>query len=190
MKKGIDVSYWQGAIDWHKVASRGIEWAAIRCSYGTAQDSTFTTNWQNAQAAGIKRAAYLYFKADQSPQGQASKLAQLSAGAELTPVLDCERNTSDVMTNYQTRLLECIAGFVKITGVFPVIYTSPSFALTYLKAPEFSLCPLWIAHWNAAAPNIPAPWFGGDYWAWQFRVTTFGLWYGSQSKTLDLDVMP
>ena len=58
---GIDVSYYQGTIDWTRVAAAGVKFAFIRLSDGTgSKDSKFATNWPKAKAAGSIRGAYQY----------------------------------------------------------------------------------------------------------------------------------
>ena len=63
-KKGIDVSSWQGTIDWQKVKSDGIEFAIIRCGYGqniiSQDDNTFKKNADECTRLGIPFGVYLY----------------------------------------------------------------------------------------------------------------------------------
>ena len=68
MKKGIDVSKWQGNIDWQKVKKAGIEFAILRASYGdgtsrfknNGRDEQFERNYQEAKKVGIPVGAYHY----------------------------------------------------------------------------------------------------------------------------------
>ena len=63
MKKGIDVSTWQGNIDYNKVKSSGIEFVIIRAGFGrepSQVDNCFEKNYKNAKAAGLKVGAYWY----------------------------------------------------------------------------------------------------------------------------------
>ena len=57
---GIDVSLFQGKIDWGKVAGTNQEFAILRIGYNDRQDSEFVNNYQNAKAAGIPVGAYMY----------------------------------------------------------------------------------------------------------------------------------
>src|SRR5437899_8134965 len=69
---GIDVSYYQGDIEWSRVKRAGIKFAFIRAADGTEiVDTMFEANWSGAQNAGIPHGAYQYFRADQSPTDQA-----------------------------------------------------------------------------------------------------------------------
>lgn len=62
--KGIDVSYWQGKIDWKKVKAAGVDFAIIRCAYGSNSksndDSRFAANVKGCKANGIPYGVYIY----------------------------------------------------------------------------------------------------------------------------------
>ena len=63
--KGIDVSEFQGSIDWSKVKNDGIEFAILKLGNiydydANYKDSKFETNYKNARAQGIKIGAYIY----------------------------------------------------------------------------------------------------------------------------------
>jgi lysozyme len=59
---GIDVSKWQGEIDWSKVANSGVRFAYIKATEGTGYtDPCFAVNWQSAKSAGVLRGAYHFF---------------------------------------------------------------------------------------------------------------------------------
>ena len=57
---GIDVSVFQGDVDWGKVAGTDTEFAILRIGYNDKQDAQFVNNYQNAKAAGIPVGAYMY----------------------------------------------------------------------------------------------------------------------------------
>src|SRR6185503_3386128 len=70
--KGIDVSYYQGTIDWPKVAASGMSFAVARVSYGSGfVDPKFEKNWAGIKAAGLVRGTYQFFVPDQDPVAQA-----------------------------------------------------------------------------------------------------------------------
>jgi len=95
MIKGIDVSRYQGTIDWPAVAGAGYKFAIIRCSVGNYYiDPTFETNWDGAKAAGLQVGAYHVVRADNSVDSQLLKLRGILDGndpklivldAEVTP---------------------------------------------------------------------------------------------------------
>jgi len=62
--KGIDVSHFQGEIDWSTVKAAGIDFAFIKATDGVAEiDPRFVENWQGAGQANIARGAYHFFSA-------------------------------------------------------------------------------------------------------------------------------
>ena len=94
--KGIDVSYYQGTINWTRVKNDGVKYAFIRVSDGTGfHDSQFARNWREAKAAGVMRGAYQFFRSDEDPIAQADLLIAAVGGAlkpgDLPPVIDVER---------------------------------------------------------------------------------------------------
>lgn len=60
MMNGIDVSKWQGAIDWNKVKASGVKFVIIRAGYGIQVDPRFEQNYAEATAAGLRVGAYWY----------------------------------------------------------------------------------------------------------------------------------
>ena len=95
MISGIDISRYQGFIDWVKVAAAGYKFAIIRCSVGNYYiDPTFESNWDGARAAGLQVGAYHVVRADNSAESQVLKLRGVLDGndpklivldAEVTP---------------------------------------------------------------------------------------------------------
>jgi GH25 family lysozyme M1 (1,4-beta-N-acetylmuramidase) len=91
---GIDVSYYQGSIDWNAVQASGIAFTFVRVSDGaTFSDPKFAANYAGAQTAGLIRGAYQFFRADQDIDAQANMMiaavGTLQPG-DLPPVLDVE----------------------------------------------------------------------------------------------------
>src|SRR5512140_432888 len=90
--EGIDVSEWQGNIDWKAVHASGREFAVIRVADGSYIDKKFAQNWSGAKAAGMVRGAYQFFRASEDGTTQANILLQHLGGdiGELAPVADVE----------------------------------------------------------------------------------------------------
>ncbi|WP_017258591.1 glycoside hydrolase family 25 protein [Pedobacter arcticus] len=151
---GIDVSYYQGKIDWEKVAKvdyNGIKvsFAFIKATEGiTLVDSYFQRNWRETKNAGVIRGAYHYFKPNKSGLWQARFFLQtvkMEAG-DLPPVIDIEEDSglsrNELIPNIQDFLNEV----EQKTKVKPIIYTGYQFYKDHLKG-EFDDYPLWIAHY-------------------------------------------
>ncbi len=92
-KLGMDVSHWQGSIDWPKAKAAGIQFAFIKATQGdTILDSKYRVNWENSRAVGLPRGAYHFYDYRVDPLKQAAWLlgnTQLDPG-ELGYVLDVE----------------------------------------------------------------------------------------------------
>src|SRR5689334_12438956 len=73
--KGIDVSKWQGTINWSSVKAAGVAFAFIRLSDGAnTKDAKFAANWAGAKSVGIIRGAYQFFRPAQSVTTQADMM--------------------------------------------------------------------------------------------------------------------
>src|SRR3954468_18448069 len=90
--EGVDVSDGQGTIDWKAAKGAGLGFAVIKATQGTYNtQKTFASNWSNAKAAGLVRAAYHFFDPTQDGVAQAqhflSVVGPLGPG-DLPPMLD------------------------------------------------------------------------------------------------------
>ncbi len=185
---GIDVSHWQGNIDWQKVALADVRFVFIRATNGeSGTDRQFTNNWQGAEAVGLLRGVYHYYRPDQDPVAQANHMIDVAGtDAELPYVLDLEERDGirDTLRDDGQRFLERV--FVNDTGTTE-IYTSPAFWSEKMRpAPWAAAYDLWIANYTSAPePIVPAPW---EQWTfWQYTDSGDGLATGAESLGLDLN---
>ncbi len=154
---GIDVSAYQGRIDWPEVARNRVRFAFIKASEGaTLRDSRFARNWREARAAGVLRGAYHYFQPNRDGQSQADLFARTVplAPGDLPPVLDVEAaNFHDVavLRREVARWLRLIEAHY---GVRPILYSNHSFYQRHL-AGHFDDYPLWLAHYEVERPTLP-----------------------------------
>lgn len=168
--KGIDVSSWQGHIDWAKVASGGIKFAMIRVGDGDSYlDSQFANNWSGAKAHGVLRGTYHFFRPGDDPVKQADNFVKQIkahgglADGDLPPVLDVEvQGVSDA--TLRKRALTWLQHVEAALGRRPMIYTSPGFWSGLGAGSEFAKYPLWVAHWDTACPSVPSSWSGWKLW--------------------------
>jgi lysozyme len=158
--KGVDVSTYQGTIDWPKVKASGRAFAITRVGDGLGGDNTFDANWAGIKSVGMVRGTYQYFRAGDDPKQQADiLLAKIGtpADGDLPPTLDLEtldgQSASTVVANVKTWL-----SYVKTkTGRTPMIYTSPGFWPS-IGNPDLSAYVLWVAHWGTTCPTMPSGW--------------------------------
>lgn len=71
---GVDVSTYQGDVDWPALRAQGVDFAFIKATEGSSlQDRQFSANWENAQAAGVRVGAYHFFSYDSPGETQADQ---------------------------------------------------------------------------------------------------------------------
>jgi GH25 family lysozyme M1 (1,4-beta-N-acetylmuramidase) len=161
--RGIDVSYYQGTIDWDRVKDDGVEFAFIRVSDGLANpDSKFARNWAEAKRVGLRRGAYQYFRPNRDATAQADlllgRMGALEAG-DLPPVIDVETSGGLSSRSVASRVHTWLDHVESQTGVTPIIYTGPYFWRDSVGGPSFGAeHPLWVAHYTTGCPLVPNPW--------------------------------
>jgi GH25 family lysozyme M1 (1,4-beta-N-acetylmuramidase) len=182
--KGVDVSHYQGVINWAQVAGASIRFTFAKATEGTTYvDATYPVNRAGAEGMGIRFGAYHFGRPEGSSAAtiigsaiaQADHLvdvAQPQAG-ELPPVLDLEV-TGGLAPAALAQWAQAFLDEVKArTGVSGFVYSSPLFWKTKVgDTGSFALAGyrLWIAHWTAnASPTLPATNWGGLGWTfWQY----------------------
>ncbi|WP_329686128.1 glycoside hydrolase family 25 protein [Longimicrobium sp.] len=163
---GVDVSHWQGAIDWNRAAGDGVSFAFIKATEGGDYvDPAFAANWAGAAAAGIPRGAYHFYRPQTDAAAQAQhflRTVQLRAG-DLPPVLDVEVTDGRPAAEIAAGVRTWLQTVERATGRRPIVYTRASF-WTGQMGGGFGAYPLWVAHYGAAQPSIPADWSRWAFW--------------------------
>ncbi len=153
--EGIDVSSWQGTIDWSRVAGAGIQFAFIRVSDGAYQDPKFDQNWSGARANGVIRGVYQFFRAHEDPVAQAdlliSRMGPLQPD-DLAPVLDAEVTDGQSTSTIATKIGQWVDRIETRTGRTPIIYTGRYFWNDSVGR-DMSDLPLWIANLERVLPQ-------------------------------------
>ena len=173
--KGIDVSTFQGIIDWEKVAASGIDFAMVRAGYGKDSsqiDAQFARNMEGAAAAGIPVGVYWFSYAtseDEARQEARVALAAIKPYTLLYPIAyDYEYDTvryAEGRGIYVTReqATACCKAFcdeIKAAGYYPMVYTSLDYLRRYVDA-EAVGCDVWLAQYN------DKPTYTGKFTMWQ-----------------------
>lgn len=163
---GIDVSHWQGAIDWSAVRADGVEFAFVKATEGgDYTDPRFAANWAGARQAGVVRGAYHFYRPQTDAMAQAAHFLRTVtlAPGDLPPVLDVEvtdgRSADAIGAGVRTWLQEV----ERVTGRRPILYTRASFWTAQMGS-GLGGYPLWVAHYGVASPRIPAGWSGWTFW--------------------------
>jgi len=172
--KGIDVSHWQGKIDWAKVAGDGVKFAFIKATDGaTAVDSEFVRNAAEAAKAGIRVSYYHYARPEKNDAArEAARFASAVKGKRIDwPLaLDVEGEAAKLGRKALTAwCLAFLRELEKLTGRPGMLYTGASFAKTHLDK-ELASFPLWVAHYGTNKPMANPTW---ERWA-VFQYTSQG----------------
>lgn len=155
--RGIDVSVYQGTIDWPAAAAGGVDFTIIRQSHGTVDDTTFVRNWNGSRSAGIVRGAYQYFDPWSDAAAQADNIVDGLIGAgfgvgDLPPTLDVEQPARTgqplpVPADYTTRITTWVGVIRRRLGVEPMIYTGGYYWDGSVRSRTFMSLPLWHAQY-------------------------------------------
>jgi lysozyme len=161
---GIDVSEYQGEINWPIVANNGVAFGIIKATEGVESfDPYFERNWAAMRSVGIIRSAYHFFIASKDPVIQAQNFLRRTkstwADNDLPPVLDLEKtyllNPATVIKQAQ----KWIDVVTQAIGRKPIIYTFPNFWEEKMGNPTaFRDHQLWIAHYETDRPIVPGGW--------------------------------
>lgn len=166
--KGIDVSHWNGTVDWKKVTADGVKFVFLKASEGTSfVDKTFKTNAVNARANGIHVGAYHYAKFGSVAEAKAEvqHFLKTVAGVNLTYplVLDLEENKKKASKSVLTDAAIAFLDAIEKAGYFAMIYAGKHFFETALDEKRLKPYALWIARYNS--------FLGRDAGIWQYTET-------------------
>jgi GH25 family lysozyme M1 (1,4-beta-N-acetylmuramidase) len=189
--KGMDVSFYQGDIDWAKVKADGIAFAFVRVSDGLANiDSKFSRNWNGARANGILRGAYQYFRPNLDATAQArlflDKVGTM-APDDLPPVIDVEATGSQSAATIAAKVKIWIDIVSKATGKTPIIYTGFYFWRDSVGNASFVNNPLWVAAYVTHCPDIPSVWPSWAFWQTTDKGAVAGIANGVDMNTFNGD---
>lgn len=155
MMKGIDVSKWQGKIDWQKVKASGIEFAIIRAGYGNSanqKDSFFERNYAGAKTAGLHVGAYWYSYANSFREAieEAKAFQRVIAGKQFDMPVYFDMEEKDQLEagrDFCSGLIRTFCSEMEKAGYFAGFYTSASYAKTVVSPEILSRYTFWCAQW-------------------------------------------
>jgi GH25 family lysozyme M1 (1,4-beta-N-acetylmuramidase) len=179
-RKGVDVSYHQGAIDWTRVAATGVEYAILRVGYrgyGTGAlmaDEQFEANIQGALSAGLKVGVYFFSQAINEAEVLEEAnfvLEQIAPYKVDYPVIIDVEKVSDsaarmnlITVEERTNLVKVFVQKVAEAGYHPMIYHNMEMAALMLHMEELEEYDKWFAYYN---PELYYPY---DYQMWQYSA--------------------
>ena len=192
---GIDISQWNGRVDFRRVKASGQRFVIARATAGRLiTDSAYARNRAGALAAGLPFTAYHFAMPDRTRDDAIKEadhflaVAQLRRGM-LIPVLDLESGGWIGRTRLTAWVKAWVTRVGDKLGVKPMIYVTQSFWRSYLGDTSWFEAHgyrLWIAHWGTTSPRVPADSWGGHSWTiWQYSPC--GRVPGVSSSCVDLD---
>ncbi len=165
---GIDVSKWNGRIDWTAVKNAGVNYAIIRCGYrgsstgALIQDPNFKSNIQGASAAGLKVGVYFFTQAVNEVEAveEASMALELVKGHKLTyPIfLDVESSggrADGLDKASRTAAVNAFCKTIQNGGYIAGVYANKTWFESKMNTASLSGYRLWLAQY-AAAPTYKA----------------------------------
>ena len=179
---GIDVSKWQGTIDWKKVKADGIDFAFIRCgntslsSFSMNSDPRFEENVKNAYAAGVKVGVYYYSGATSVSEAKKEgnyvlKLIKpYKSKISLPVVMDYETNGDDrIYSCYQktskatrTTFVQSFCDILEDAGFDGGVYASKAWLTDFFNMSKLEEYSTWVAQWSSSTS------YAYDYDFWQY----------------------
>lgn len=185
---GIDVSHWNGDIDWGSVADAGVKFSFAKVSEGTYYvDSQFSAEDSGAAAAGLLHGGYHFaIPDDSSGAEQADYFVAYGGdwyddGQTLPGVLDIEYNpygeTCYDLSN--SEMADWVRDFVDeykaLTGRAAIIYTTANWWNSCVGSTDFGANPMWVAHYGVSSPTIPEGWGAWTFWQYSSTGSVAGI---------------
>lgn len=164
---GIDISHYQGKIDWEQLKNAMIKgcpvrFVIIKSTEGSSQlDENFRENFNQVRDFGFIRGVYHFWSNKSTAREQAYYFrdqVHLTDG-DLPPVLDIEHKPADKsVEDFQRDVLTWLHIVEDKYHVKPIIYTYYKFKEQYLSAPVFEDYPYWIAHYYVDKVQYKGKW--------------------------------
>ncbi len=187
--RGVDVSHYQGEIDWKQLSSEDISFAYIKATEGSSnKDEQFDNNWSGAQATSLRIGAYHFFSLDSPGTTQANNFCNTVKAVDdmLPPVVDVEpygKYKDNDLIDKEALLIE-LRNYIETIEAYydmkPIIYTTEEW-YTVIKD-EFSDYDLWIRD-VYGKPDKAINW---TFWQFSNRHVLPG--YSGVERYIDMNV--
>ena len=169
--KGIDVSIYQGDIDWSAVKKAGIKFAIIRAGYGkevSQKDTKFERNYENAKAVGMPIGVYWYSyaKSVEAAEQEAKTCLEIIKGKQFEWPIYYDIEESSILgkgKNFVSSIAKKFCRYLESKKYFCGIYASAN-PLNNLFDDECKKnFPIWVAHYDVDKPK-----YNGNWGIWQY----------------------
>ncbi len=188
--EGVDVSVYDGAVDWTQVKASGRAFGIAKATEGaTFTDTEFATNWAAMKSTGVVRSAYHFFHCDADPTTQATfflgVMGPLQQG-DLPPSLDFEDTTTCPAATGISMAVTWLDAVAKATGTLPLLYTSVNVLSQFDDTAALAgHAQLWVASRGVTCPDLPAPFTAWSFWQYSLTGTAPGLPQSNGMADLD-----
>lgn len=182
---GIDVSKWNGSIDWNAVRNSGVSYVIIRCGYrGSStgvlvEDPKFASNIKGAKAAGLRVGVYFFSQAVNEVEAveEASMALKLIGGYGLDfPIfLDVEASGGrgdGISASTRTAVCKAFCETVRDSGYSAGIYANKTWLTSYINTGSLTSYKIWLAQY-AASPSYTATRY--DMWQYSSKGSVSGI---------------
>lgn len=191
--RGVDISAYQGEVDFGRLAQQNIKFAYIKATEGSSyQDPYFSDNWKNAAEADVLSGAYHFFSFDSAGKTQADNYIS-TVGDELSgrliPAVDIElykdwQKTPPQKDAVVQELSDFLDAIEDKYETRPIIYARDDFYDKYLRD-SFGEYPRWVRN-----VYYPTKWDNKDDWLiWQYNDRGLLDGYRGDEKYIDLNVI-
>lgn len=189
--RGVDVSHYQGTIDWNEIAKQNITFAFIKATEGSKSfDENFKQNWDNIGYTKIKRGAYHFFSFDSDGETQAENYISVVPISDnmLPPVVDVEfygdkEDNRPQKEELHRELDVLLKKLEEHYGKRPIIYTTMKVYLLYIDE-YYDSYPLWIRNTYYKPFLIK----NREWLFWQFSDKTILRGYKGNEKYIDMNI--
>jgi lysozyme len=170
--QGIDVSHYQGNINWRKVAGSGeVSYVYIKATEGEKLvDATLRQNLIGARQAGLYVGVYHFFRPNVNVQSQFLNFTRNvhPNDMDLIPIVDIEHRGRESLAAFRSKLKQFLDKVERYYGVRPILYTSRDFYNKYLSGP-FTNYKYMIARYH---PEVPELCDDAAFVMWQYSATS------------------
>lgn len=172
MMQGIDVSAYQGKIDWQKVKASGIKFAILRCGFGSdmakQDDSQFKRNADECARLGIPFGVYLFSYANtkEKAKSEADHVLRLVKGMKLSYPIFYDLEDADTTQKCSAKEIgdfaEIFCNAIEKAGYKPAIYANKYWFTSILTDSRFNKWDKWVAQYASKCT------YSGKYTMWQY----------------------
>ncbi len=171
---GIDVSHYQGDVNWSEVKGAGESFVSIKATEHSSSyeyANYYTDNIVPARDAGLVAGGFHFFVGNENGKQQADyflRIAKPQTG-DLLPMLDLEQTSGASGSQFAAGAITWLETVGAAVGQKPFIYTTASFWSEIGNPSGFEDYPLWVAEYGVSAPKLPIGW------------TIYTIWQHSQN---------